>query len=57
VGRAVRRVTRSLWTGLVCRNQHCAFPGCTRPPLMCHAHHIQHWANGGGTELDNFASC
>ena len=32
---------------------HCAFPGCTRPPVMCHAHHIVHWADGGTTALAN----
>lgn len=53
VGRAVRLVTSSLWTALVCRDRHCAFPGCTRPPVMCQAHHIQHWADGGKTSLDN----
>jgi len=53
VGRAVRLVTRSLWTALVCRDGHCAFPGCTRPPVMCHAHHIVHWADHGPTDLAN----
>jgi hypothetical protein len=31
----------------------CAFPGCPRPPAWCIAHHIQHWADGGRTDLDN----
>ncbi|WP_372730131.1 DUF222 domain-containing protein [Nocardioides sp.] len=53
VGRAFRLVTPALWRAVVCRDQHCAFPGCTRPPLMCHAHHIQHWADGGDTALSN----
>ncbi len=30
-----------------CRDRHCTFPGCTRPPVMCHAHHLTHWADGG----------
>ena len=29
------------------------FPGCTRPPVACDAHHLQHWADGGATALDN----
>lgn len=53
VGRTQRLVTPAIWTALVARDHHCAFPGCTRPPLMCHAHHIRHWADGGATSLDN----
>ena len=53
VGRTNRLVTPALWTALVCRDRHCAFPGCTRPPVMCHAHHIIHWADGGRTALVN----
>ncbi|MCW2793608.1 MAG: putative endonuclease, partial [Nocardioides sp.] len=29
VGRTHRLVTPALWRALVCRDQHCAFPGCT----------------------------
>ena len=53
VGRSHRLVTPALWRALVCRDQHCAFPGCSRPPVMSHGHHIQHWADGGPTSLDN----
>ena len=53
VGRTRRLVTPPIWTALVARDHHCAFPGCTRPPVMCHAHHIRHWADGGATSLDN----
>jgi len=53
VGRASRLVTPGLWTALVLRDRHCAFPGCTRLPIACDAHHIQHWADGGPTSLDN----
>ncbi len=53
VGRAARLVTPALWRALVARDRHCTFPGCTRPPVMCHAHHIVHWADGGTTCLDN----
>ena len=55
VGRLHRLVTAALWRALIARDHHCTFPGCTRPPLMCHAHHIQHWADGGPTSLDNLA--
>lgn len=53
VGRAQRLVTAAIWTALVVRDQHCAFPGCRRPPVMCHGHHIVHWVDGGATNLDN----
>ena len=53
VGRAHRLVTPALWRALVCRDRHCAFPGCTRPPVMGHAHHLAHWADGGPTSLGN----
>jgi hypothetical protein len=53
VGRAHRLITPALWRALVCRDRHCAFPGCTRPPVMGHAHHITHWADGGPTSLGN----
>ncbi|MEJ7795894.1 MAG: DUF222 domain-containing protein [Nocardioides sp.] len=53
VGRSHRLVTPPIWTALVVRDHHCAFPGCTRPPVMCHAHHIRHWTDGGPTSLGN----
>lgn len=53
LGRARRLVTAGLFLALVLRDRHCAFPGCTRPPIACDAHHITHWADGGPTSLDN----
>ena len=53
VGRTQRLVTTAIWKALVARDQHCRFPNCTRPPLMCHAHHLVHWADGGPTSLHN----
>ncbi len=53
VGRLRRLVTPGIWRALVARDQHCRFPNCTRPPLMTHAHHIEHWINHGPTSLDN----
>ena len=55
VGRLRRLVTPAIWTALVLRDRHCTFPACTRPPVMCHAHHLTHWTNGGKTKLDNLA--
>ena len=53
VGRTARLITPALWRALVVRDRHCAFPGCSRPPVMGHAHHIVHWADGGETALAN----
>ena len=53
VGRTKRLVTPAIWNALITRDQHCAFPTCTRLPLACDAHHIVHWADGGTTSLDN----
>ena len=53
VGREHRTVTAGQWAALVVRDRGCAFPGCTRPPEWCHAHHIKHWADGGATNQDN----
>ena len=30
----------------------CRFPGCTRRRKL-HAHHVEHWSDGGTTDLDN----
>ncbi len=45
---ASRRQLRTLWD----RDHGCRFPGCERRRFL-HAHHIQHWADGGRTDLDN----
>ncbi len=50
VGRWSRLVTMGIWLALVARDRHCAFPGCTRPPIACDAHHVEHWVNGGKTQ-------
>ena len=38
---------------LAARDRGCSFPGCTRPPSWCQAHHIISWLDGGPTDLDN----
>lgn len=53
VGRASYTVPTALRRALVLRDGGCAFPGCNRPHTWCHAHHLQHWAQGGRTALDN----
>ena len=53
VGRDYRTATAAQFAALIARDGGCAFPGCTRPPAWCIAHHAKHWINGGETDLDN----
>ncbi|GGU32556.1 HNH endonuclease [Lentzea flava] len=53
VGRRSRLFTASIRRALVARDHGCAFPGCSRPPKHCDAHHVHHWADGGDTRIDN----
>ena len=51
-GRTTRTISRRLRRALEHRDRTCAVPGC-RATRGLHAHHIQHWENGGPTELTN----
>ncbi|GAA4928898.1 uncharacterized protein DUF222 [Actinomycetospora succinea] len=53
VGRRSRTVTDTIRRALNVRDGGCAFPGCTRRPRRCHAHHVVHWIDGGDTALHN----
>ncbi len=53
VGRARRTAPAHIRTALLTRDGRCAFPQCDRPPGLPEAHHIQHWADGGPTSVDN----
>lgn len=53
VGRSRRTVTAAQWKALRIRDRHCRFPGCSRPPDWCDAHHLTPWTDGGPTDLDN----
>ena len=55
-GREERIVPPGLRRVLARRDGGCVYPGCTRPPQHTHAHHVQHWADGGDTNLANLAS-
>jgi len=52
VGRKTRSVPPALRRALASRDRGCRFPGC---PNRCSvdAHHIEHWADGGSTSIDN----
>jgi hypothetical protein len=51
-GRKARSVPPALRRALRGRDQGCRFPGCERRRFV-DAHHIEHWARGGETSLDN----
>jgi len=52
VGRKQRTVSGPLKRALWARDRGCSFPGCDHKHYV-DAHHIEHWADGGATSLDN----
>ena len=50
--RATRLINRRLRRALEHRDRTCAVPGCGATRGL-HAHHLQHWEDGGVTELAN----
>ena len=51
VGRRTRTISPALRRALAARDRQCCFPGCGNRRVD--AHHIEHWADGGRTALDN----
>jgi hypothetical protein len=51
VGRRTRTISTPLRRALARRDGGCQFPGCGL--RLCDAHHLQHWADGGKTKLEN----
>ena len=52
LGRKTRSIPPALRRALHARDRRCRFPGCGSRRHI-DAHHIEHWAHGGRTELDN----
>ena len=52
VGRKQRRLSSAIRRALAQRDRCCQFPSCTNQSWL-DAHHIEHWADGGETCLDN----
>ena len=52
IGRKTRSIPPAIRRALKRRDQGCRFPGCTCSRFV-DAHHIQHWADGGETCMDN----
>ncbi|MEV0794775.1 DUF222 domain-containing protein [Kribbella sp. NPDC050459] len=53
VGRRVRLVTGAMRRALDARDRGCVV--CGAPPIMCDAHHLISWIDGGDTKVDNLA--
>jgi hypothetical protein len=53
VGRATRVITGPTRRALETRDGGCRWPGCDRPASHSAGHHLQHWASGGATRLEN----
>jgi len=52
IGRKSRTIPPAIRRALQRRDGGCRFPGCTNSRFV-DAHHIQHWADGGDTAMDN----
>ena len=53
VGRAKRVPSAPMRRALGSRDKGCVWPGCDRPAAWTNAHHLEHWAHDGMTELPN----
>ena len=53
VGRATRVVSGPTQRALRARDRGCRWPGCGREVGWTNAHHIEFWARGGQTRLNN----
>ena len=52
IGRRTRTIAPALRRALKRRDAGCRFPGCTHTRFV-DGHHIQHWADGGETSMEN----
>jgi len=52
IGRKTRSIPPAMRRALRMRDEGCRFPGCTNDKFV-DGHHIEHWADGGETNLDN----
>jgi predicted restriction endonuclease len=55
VGRRTRIVPAHIRRALMERDGVCRYPGCHESRYV-DAHHVQHWADGGETSLDNLVT-
>lgn len=55
MGHKIRTASTSMKRQLALENDTCSIQGCSIPASWCDAHHIQHWADGGETKIENLA--
>ncbi len=55
LGRRFRLFSSAQLRALWLRDGGCTFPDCTVPASWCDGHHLQHWADGGPTDVGNAA--
>ena len=55
IGRRTRTVPAAIGRALSLRDKTCRVPGCCESRYV-DAHHIEHWADGGETSLDNLVT-
>ncbi|SDP22747.1 protein of unknown function [Pedococcus dokdonensis] len=55
LGRRFRLFSSAQLRAMWLRDGGCTYPDCTVPASWCDGHHLQHWADGGATDLSNAA--
>ncbi len=53
LGRKTRVWSAAQRRAVIARDRHCQGPGCRARARHCDIHHLEHWADGGPTNLDN----
>ncbi len=53
LGRSKRIATADQRIVLHAKDRGCTHPGCHVPGYLCEVHHINEWADGGPTDIDN----
>ncbi len=53
LGRTARLYSPAQRRALAARDGGCIWPGCSAPPSWCEVAHLEAWALGGATDLDN----
>ncbi|MDP9806077.1 hypothetical protein J2S70_000659 [Trueperella bonasi] len=53
VGRSSRTCTPKQARAVIARDRTCRYPGCDQLYQSSHIHHVQHWRDGGRTDIDN----
>jgi len=52
LGREVRTARHWQRRAVIARDRHCRAPGCRVRPRFCDVHHVDHWIEGGRTDVD-----